>query len=68
VTGRFLSMVPRVVMHYPPKDKLLKILPIDLPQTVRPLALVTLKNRTLNPLAHLFADHAREAAKLLRKI
>jgi DNA-binding transcriptional LysR family regulator len=67
VTGRFLSMVPRVVMQYPPKNRLLKILPIDLPQTIRPLALVTLKNRTLNPLAHLFADHAREEATPLRR-
>ena len=67
MTGRFLSMVPRVVMQFPPKNRLLRILPIDLPRTARPLALVTLKNRTLNPLAQLFADQVRAAAKLLRK-
>jgi DNA-binding transcriptional LysR family regulator len=55
-------------MHFPPKSKLLKILPIDLPQTARPLALVTLKNRTLNPLAQLFSDYVREAAKPLREM
>lgn len=68
VTGRFLSMVPRVVMQFPPKNQLLRTLPIDLPTTVRPLALITLKNRTLNPVAQLFADWMREAAKPLRKM
>jgi len=58
-------MVPRVVMRFPPKRRLLRALPIDLPLTARPLALVTLKNRTLNPLAQLFAQHVREAARPL---
>ena len=67
MTGRFLSMVPRVVMQFPPKNRLLRILPINLQGTERPLALLTLRNRTLNPLAQLFADYAREAAKRLRR-
>jgi DNA-binding transcriptional LysR family regulator len=67
VTGPFLSMVPRVVMQFPPKNRLLKTLPIELPGTARPLALITLKNRTLNPLAHLFADYVRAATKPLRR-
>jgi len=48
-----------------PKNQLLRI---DLATTVRPLALITLKNRILNPVAHLFADWMREAAKRLRKM
>lgn len=68
MTGRFLSMIPRVVTQFPPKNRLFKVLPIDLPGTTRPVALVTLKNRTLNPLAQLFADYARDAAKRLRKM
>jgi DNA-binding transcriptional LysR family regulator len=67
MTGRFLSMVPRIVMRFPPKRRLLRALPIDLPWTARPLALVTLKNRTLNPLAHLFAEHVRAAARPLSR-
>ncbi|MGZ3309956.1 MAG: LysR substrate-binding domain-containing protein, partial [Xanthobacteraceae bacterium] len=67
MTGQFLSMVPRIVVEFPPKNRLLKVLPIDLPETARSLALVTLKNRTLNPFAQLFADHIRAEAKLLRK-
>ena len=67
MTGPFLSMVPRVVMRFPPKNRLLRILPISLQGTERPLALLTLKNRTLSPLAQLFADYAREAAKRLHR-
>lgn len=66
-TGRFLSMVPRIVMQFAPKNQLLRTLPIDLPETVKPLALVTLKNRTLNPVAGLFAQQLRATAKRLDK-
>jgi DNA-binding transcriptional LysR family regulator len=62
-TGRFLSMVPRSVMQFSPKNRLLKALPIDLPTTARPLALVTLKNRTLHPVAGIFAQQMRTVAK-----
>jgi DNA-binding transcriptional LysR family regulator len=54
-------------MRFPVGDQRLKSLPIDLPTTRRPLALVTLRNRTLNPAAQLFTDFAREAAKPLAK-
>ena len=66
-TGRFLSMVPRVVLQFPTRNTALRGLPIDLPTTFRPLALVTLKNRTLNPVAQLFTEWAREAARPLVK-
>jgi len=67
-TGRFLSMVPRVVMQFPPKRRLLRSLPIELPTTTRPLALMTLRNRTLNPLAELFSNSVRESAMRLQKL
>jgi DNA-binding transcriptional LysR family regulator len=66
-TGRFLSMVPRIVLQFPARAQAFRALKIDLPTTVRPLAIVTLKNRTLNPVAQLFAEWAREAAKPLAK-
>jgi DNA-binding transcriptional LysR family regulator len=62
-TGRFLSMVPSIVLNAP--GHALKVLPIDLPTTARPLAVITLKNRTLNPVVTLFTNAAREAAKRL---
>jgi len=62
-TGRFLSMVPRVVLQFPARNHALKGLPVNLPTTIRPLAVVTLKNRTLSPVAELFVACARETAK-----
>jgi DNA-binding transcriptional LysR family regulator len=62
-TGRYLSMVPRIVMQFAPKTRMLKALPIHLPTTAKPLALVTLKNRTLTPVADLFAQEIRKIAK-----
>jgi DNA-binding transcriptional LysR family regulator len=53
------------VMRFPVKHHRLKRLPIDLPMTLRPLALITLKNRTVSPAAQMFTDRAREAAKAL---
>jgi DNA-binding transcriptional LysR family regulator len=39
-----------------------KALPIDLGIQTRPVALFTLKNRTLNPAAQLFVEYVRGAA------
>jgi DNA-binding transcriptional LysR family regulator len=62
-TGRYLSMIPRVALQFQARNQAFRGLKIDLPTTIRPLALVTLKNRTLNPVAQLFTDWAREVAK-----
>ena len=61
-SGRFLSIVPGSVFRFPASNPGLKRLPIDLPATRTPVAVVTLKNRTLSPVAQLFIDHAREIA------
>jgi DNA-binding transcriptional LysR family regulator len=66
-TGRFLSMVPRVVLQFPTQGQAFKALKIELPTTSRPLALLTLKNRTLNPIAQLFIEWARQTTKPLAK-
>jgi LysR family pca operon transcriptional activator len=42
-------------------------LPVDLPIPRAPIGIVTLKNRTLNPVAQLFVEYAREVAKPLAK-
>jgi hypothetical protein len=41
----------------------LKRLPIDLPAMRIPVGILTLKNRTLGPIAQLFIDCARDVAK-----
>jgi DNA-binding transcriptional LysR family regulator len=66
-TGRFLTMVPRVVLAFPATGLALKALPIDLPTTRRPLGIITLKNRTLSPVAQRFIASAREFAKLMAR-
>jgi DNA-binding transcriptional LysR family regulator len=59
-TGRFLSLLPESVLRYNAGRGPLKALPVDLKIDARPVAIVTLKNRTLSPVAQLFIDSARE--------
>jgi hypothetical protein len=42
-------------------------LPVELPKSSVPSGIVTLRERALNPVAHLFIEHAREAARHLAK-
>jgi DNA-binding transcriptional LysR family regulator len=66
-SGRFITTVPGFVLRFPGVGPVLKRLPIELPTTRRPFGIVTLKNRTLSPVAELFIDCARELAKPLAK-
>ena len=43
------------------------MLPVDLPTALVPHEIITLKNRTLSPVARLFIEYAREVAKPLAK-
>ena len=45
----------------------IKVLPVELPMARVQNGIVTLKNRTLSPVAQLFIDCAREVAKPLAK-
>ena len=62
-TGRFLSVLPDSVLRHNAKQWSLKALPIDLRIKPRPIAVVTLKNRTLSPVVQLFIEHLRAVAK-----
>jgi len=66
-TGRFLSIVQGSVVRFNLNGSALKVLPINLPTTRRSIGVITLKNRTLSPVAKLFIDCAHEAAKALTK-
>jgi len=66
-TGRFLSVRPESTLRFQGRAPLLKALPVELPSNQEPVAIMTLKNRTLSPVARLFIDHAREVAKPLAK-
>jgi DNA-binding transcriptional LysR family regulator len=62
-TGRFLTVAAGSALHFTGRRLSLKILPIKLPVEPRPVDLIVLKNRTMAPVAQLFIEHARTAAK-----
>lgn len=64
-TGRFLTMLPDSVLRYTATQWSLKALPIDLRIKPWPIAILTLKNRTLSPVTQLFIGHLRGVAKSL---
>ena len=64
-TGRFLTVVPGSVLRFGAERTLLKALPVELPNWKLPVAVITLKNRTLSPVAQLFIETARAVAKPL---
>jgi DNA-binding transcriptional LysR family regulator len=63
-TGRFLTIAASPFRTRRPE---LKVLPVELPMARLPVGIVTLKNRTISPVAQLFIDTAREVAKPLAK-
>ena len=65
-TGRFLTLLPLSMLRFG-KHLPLKLLPVDTATIPSPTAIITLKNRTLSPLARLFIAGARELAKPLKK-
>ena len=64
-TGRFLSIFPTSSLRFPTPHPALKVLPVKLPVARVPNGIITLKNRSLSPVAQLFIEHAREVAKPL---
>ena len=64
-TGRFLTICPPSILRFPSRRPEIKVLPVDLPIAPVPVGIVTLKTRTLSPVAQLFIDSAREVAKPL---
>ena len=64
-TGRFLTAFPSSVLSLDANQLPLKVLPVDLPARPWPVVIVTLKNRTLNPVAQLFIDHLRAFTKTI---
>jgi DNA-binding transcriptional LysR family regulator len=64
-SGRYLTLLPGNMLRFGANYLPLKVLPIELPIKPRPVGIVTLRNRTLNPVAQLFLDCAREVARPL---
>jgi DNA-binding transcriptional LysR family regulator len=64
-TGRFLSVLADSVFRYNARQWSLKALPIDLRIRPLPVAIVTLRNRTVSPVVQLFIEQVRAVAKTM---
>ena len=62
-TGRFISILPASRWANAGKKAGLNVLPIKLATSRRPIGIITLKKRTLTPVAQLFLDCARDVAQ-----
>jgi len=62
-SGRYIAPLPRSIFNLYAKQFPLKALAVDLPVRPWPVALVTLKNRTLSPLVERFIESTRRIAK-----
>jgi DNA-binding transcriptional LysR family regulator len=58
-TGRFLTVVPEFSLRLPGRNTSIKALPVELPGARRTMRFVSLKNRSLSPLAELFIDRMK---------
>jgi DNA-binding transcriptional LysR family regulator len=66
-TGRFLSIFTASALRFSDHRPKLKVLPVELPVARLSVGVVTLKNRTLSPVAQLFASTARDVTKTVAK-
>lgn len=62
-TSEYVAAMPRSVLLFNADKFGLKVLPIKLPVRSFPVAVVTLKNRTLSPVAKLFVEHLPRTTK-----
>jgi len=63
VRGNFLTAMPGSMLRLNADGIGLKALPVELPVRSFPVAVVTLKNRTLSPVVELFLEHLRAFVK-----
>jgi DNA-binding transcriptional LysR family regulator len=66
-SGRFLTMLPVSVLKLAGGNAAIKALPVDIPKAGRPIGILTLKNRTLSPVAELFLGAVRDVASSISR-
>jgi DNA-binding transcriptional LysR family regulator len=64
-TGRYVCIMPDSMLRFRAGQLGLKVLPVSLPHRPSAVAIMTLKNRTLSPLAKVFIEAARELTQPL---
>jgi DNA-binding transcriptional LysR family regulator len=62
-SGRFLTVLPGFMLKMRGRHPQLKALPVALTNARMPIGIITLKNRTLTPLARIFIETIRVTAK-----
>jgi DNA-binding transcriptional LysR family regulator len=62
-SGRYLGFFPASLIRFSEKRLMIAELPVKLPVQPPPVGIVTLKNRTISPVARLFIDCARAVVK-----
>jgi len=62
-TGRFVSVFPASMVRFSDRRSEIKVLPVEFKTGRVPTGIVTMKNRSLSPVAMLFIAAAREVAK-----
>jgi DNA-binding transcriptional LysR family regulator len=65
-TGRYITVLPESVVLCNAKQWALKALPIDLGMKPMSVTMITVRNRTLSPLVHLFMDEVRASSRSMR--
>jgi DNA-binding transcriptional LysR family regulator len=63
--GLFLGVHGRMFLRFNPPSVRLKVLPVELPNSISPISIVSLHGRSLSPVAERFIDSAQEVAKRL---
>jgi DNA-binding transcriptional LysR family regulator len=61
-TGRWLGFVPASVMRFGGRGMHLKILPVKVSSPPAPVGFITVRDRTLTPLAERFIEWTRKVA------
>ena len=64
-TGRFLSVQAISVLHRNAKEWSLKALPVNVSLSPPPVAVITLRNRTIRPVVQLFIEELRAVVKTI---
>lgn len=66
-TGRFLTINTTSTLRFSTGRLNVKVLPVQLPAAPVPIGIITLKGRSLSPVARLFIECAREVARLAKR-
>jgi DNA-binding transcriptional LysR family regulator len=65
-TGRYVAILPSSLLRFGTEQRAIKRLPLVLSKEPAPVGIITLKNRTIHPLAKLFIDCAHDIVKKTR--